>query len=262
MPTEQGDAAYLRRTRGQEPNGEVTVEDFDRGVVETLGATIHPVPGARVQRAYYWVLPDVKPPPGMPGVPVIFAPAEDNNERFKIPYVKITPTGITPAMQRWHPGTLQYRAPAPNARELTINGRTGFDRMAQRQQAHPFDFEYSILLVAKRRSLPVAGGPNTRGLPSQPVVEGGSSNALLRAVLGPYSAYCGVNVQDSAGDWRTYTAFQSGLTPADEVNEVGDRVVGYSMTLRVEGELDVDPEEIHATATASPRPLTLRLVRR
>ena len=53
MPTEEGDAAYLRRTHGQEDNGTVTIEDFDRGVVETLGATVHPVPGGRpTQRAY------------------------------------------------------------------------------------------------------------------------------------------------------------------------------------------------------------------
>lgn len=262
MPTDEGDASYLRRVHGLEANGLVTIEDFDRGIVETLGATVHVVPGMRNPRAYYWVLPNVKPPPGMPGLPVIFAPAEDTFERFKIPYVKITPSGLTPAMQRWHPGALQYRAPAKGAREVTVNGQTGFDRMEQRAQAHPFDLEYSILLAAKRRSLPNAAASGPRALPPQPIVEGGSANALLHAILGPYSAYCGVNVQDSAGDWRTYSAFQSGLNPADEVNEVGDRVIGYTMTLRVEGELDVDPEEVHPTVTASPRPLTVRLARR
>jgi hypothetical protein len=260
MPTREGDASILARSNGQALNGEVFLDDFDRGVIETLGAkALSYTPEGRPNRqrekfAYFWELDTVKPPPGMPGVPIIFGPSEDVFERTKIPYILIVPGGAVPAMQRWHPAMVQYRAPAPTAREVQVGNQHGFDRYQQRQQAHPFDITYTLKLITKRRSSPRAQG-NGAGAPAVPVVEGGSANALLREVLRVYPAYCGVNVLDTAGDYRTYSAFMEGISPADEVTEVGDRVVGFALTLRVEGELDLDPE---TEAPAVTRRLTMR----
>jgi len=241
MPSAPRDALYLARSNGQAPNGEVTLDDFDRGVAETLGAKVLPYPGPRGSEllSFFWQLRSVRPPPRLPGIPVIFAPAEDL-DRFKIPYVLITPSAPQAALQRWHPGTIEYRAPAPSAQPRTVNGVAGFDRYVEKRQAHPFDLQYTLSLVTKRSTMPQAA-PRGRDHPPVPTFEGGSSNMLLTEVLRVYPAQCGVNVLDSVGDYRTYSASMTGMTKTDRTNEVGDRVLGYDLTLLVYGELDLDP---------------------
>ena len=246
MPTSAGDAAKLARSNGQAPNGEVTIEDFDRGVVETLGAVIREFPrleGRAVRslpdEAYFLIIDTVRPPPGLPGVPVYFGDGEDVAERTLVPYVLVKPAGLTPAMHRFHPTTAEYRAPAPTARMVGASGRLGADRFVEKQQAHPFDISYTIDVIAKRRTTARSRERGASPLPE--TVEGGSGNSLLQWVLQVYPAYCGVNVLDTAGDYRVYSAFMEGVTRLDQATEVGDRVVGFSLTLRVEGELDLDP---------------------
>lgn len=249
--SQASDEALRRRIAGLARTGVVLIDDFDRGVQETLGATVGSfTPSNRTsdKRGYFWRVAGVKPPPGMPGVPVIFVTGEDNYERFKIPFVKVALTGLNPAMGRYHPGSLAYRVPAVGAAPIVVSGARGFDRYEEGTQADPYDLTYTITLIAKRR-----GQQDKRNnIPAS--VEGGSSNALLTAVLRVYPPYCGVNVVDSLSDVRTYTAFQEGVSPTDEVTEVGDREVGYSISLRIEGELDMnDPRNVTAA-----RRLTLR----
>lgn len=248
--SQASDEALRRRIAGLARTGTVVIDDFDRGVQETLGAKIGGfTPSNRTsdRRGYFWSLPTVKPPPGMPGIPVIFVVGEDNYERFKIPFVKVALTGLNPAMGRYHPGSVAYRVPAAGAAPVVVSGARGFDRYEEGTQADPYDLTYTITVIAKRR-----GQPDARS--KVPVVEGGSSNALLTAVLRVYAPYCGVNVLDSLSDVRTYTAFQEGVSPVDEVTEVGDRQVGFSISLRIEGELDMnDPRNVTAA-----RRLTLR----
>lgn len=251
MPTDAHDAQVLRRSNGQEDNGIVTIEDFDRGVIETLGAQPFLYEGTRTSQkySYFWPLRTVKAPPGMPGVPILFDSGEDVYEKFKIPYVKVKPAGLTPAMHRYHPMTVQFRAPARTATPMVAGGAQGFNRYVERQQAHPFDLSYVLSLITTRRSMPRPKAAGA-GAPQVGVVEGGSSNMLLTEILRVYPAYCGVNVRDSVGDYRVYTAFMEGVTPIDQVTEVGDREIGYSISLRIEGELDLDPDTVFPAARA------------
>lgn len=250
--TTQYDAGYLRRSNGRERNGVVHLEDFDRGLVETLGAKPFLVPGSVDDYSYYWPLDTVKPPPGMPGVPILFGDGEDVFEKYKVPYVLVSPAAPQAAMHRWHPTTTEYRAPAPTAREVVVGGVRGFDRYEEKQQAHPFDFTYVLRAMTTRRARPRPGAG--LGFPAVPAVEGGSSNALLEAILRVYPSYCGVNVRDSAGDIRTYSAFMESIEKANEATAVGDRILGYAVTVRVEGEWDL----IETTVHPAVRRLTIR----
>ena len=256
MPSPERDALFLARSNGQAPNGEVYLDDFDRGVIETLGATVEEYDGPRGSklRAHFWKLPSVQSPPGYPGVPVILGPAEDYH-RYKIPYILVVPSNPQAALQRWHPGMIEYRAPAPGARPLTVAGRTGFDRYVEKQQAHPFDLPYTLSIITKRATMPQA---SSRGPDHGPVgrVEGGSSNQLLTEVLRVYPAQFGMNVLDSAQDYRTYSGSMTGISRTDRTNEPGDRVMGYDVSIVIYGELDLDPV---TERPAVSRPLTRRL---
>ena len=67
-------AALRSRMEGRARTGTVTLRDFDKGVVETLGAKV-------TKSNYYVEVPGVLPPPGYPAVPVFFGYPEDIYEK-------------------------------------------------------------------------------------------------------------------------------------------------------------------------------------
>ncbi len=248
------DDQIRERSEGRARTGFVDLRAFDEGVVETLGATID-----LEQQNYFLKLDPVEtvgfdpivgspfhkgavaPRPGLPGIPITFSYPEEVFENYSIPVLWVERVGFDPAMQRWHPGMLQYRTsgrgalPSRYAPESTSIDRSGFDRVEQIDQAVPFDISYSLNVVTRNRG---AGG-NSQG-----------GNRLLRHVLGIYPPYCAVWLKDSIGDVRSYEAFMEGVSPLDDVAEVADRVIGFSVSLRIEGELDLTDPVIRNTVTA------------
>lgn len=220
------------RELGRARVGEVNLRDFDQGVVETLGATI-------TGDNYFLSISGVSPPPGSPGVPVTFANPEDIFEKWKIPVLVIARDDISPAMSRWHPGLGEYSAPARGANPVSITTPAGtfarFDRYEEQMQAVPFDIMYTLSIQARYRS----------SLQNM-------SNAILKYVLKVYTPYCRVLVKDSLGDVRSYDAFMEGISSLDEVREVTERQMGFAVTLRVEGELNLPDPEVKRAVTRPP----------
>jgi len=225
--TTTGDAALRAKRAGGERTGIVTLRDFDRGVVETLRAVV-------IGDNYFVQIPGVAPAPGQPGVPITFAYPEDAYERWKLPAIVVSRDDIAPAMQRWHPGAMQYNAPAYGAREVTIGGQTGFTGMETMAQAIPLDISYTITLMTTGR-----GAPGSRA----------GAGAMLDYVFRIYPPYCAVYVKDSLGDQRTYSAYTDSLGMLDDVADISDRTIAFAVTLRVEAECDLTDPEIHSTAT-------------
>jgi len=61
-----------------------------------------------------------------------------------------------------------------------------------------------------------------------------------------------VLVTDSIGDVRSYEANLSGVGPLDEASEVGERLIGFSLTLFVSGELDLQTPSYSEAVTREP----------
>jgi hypothetical protein len=248
------DAATLAlrdRIEGRARTGTVDLRSFDQGIVTTLGATLETVQwtNGEESRNYFLNVPLTKGRvgrPGLPGVPVIFAFPESVLEKFDYPLISIRRDDIAPTMSRWHPGTLQYRAPAVTAQEAVVDPNpgnpdavdvVGWDKVEQLQQAAPYDITYTISILARNR-----GG---MGQTNQ-------ANAILKYVLRVFQPYSYLYLNDSIGDGRTYDCFQESVSHLDDVPEVADRVIGFAVTIRIEGELDLlDPEE-HNTVTSLP----------
>jgi len=245
--------ALRERTEGRARTGFVNLRSFDEGVVETLGAVID-----EDTQNYFLNLPVVEtvgfdppesspfyrgtvdPRPGLPGIPITFADPEDVFEKYSIPVILIRREGIDPAMQRWHPGSLQYRTPGRGALQAAVQQspssevKYGYDRAEQVDQAAPFDLSYSINIVARNR-----GAPGIRN----------QANRILDHVLRIYQPYCEIRLKDSIGDARTYEAFMDGVSHLDEVADVTDRMIGFSVSLRIEGELDLSDPVVRRTVT-------------
>lgn len=213
--------ALLARTFGKARTGIVTVRDFDRGVVETLGAKV-------IGEQYFITeLPEVDAPPGMPGIPVVFAHPEEVFRTQRIPLIEVRRDDINPAIQRWHPGMTTYRVPSYGAKQmpsrLANDTRVGWERYEQAQQSAPFDILYTISIQARQRQFMAA------------------ANTILAYVLQIYQPYSAVFVTDSEGDTRSYEAFLDAIAPLDNVPEVAERMIGFALSLRVEAELDINP---------------------
>lgn len=220
------------RVEGRSRPGIVTIRDFDRGVVETLGAK--PIG----DHYYITDLAEYDPPPNLPGIPVVFAHPEEVFRTQRIPLIEVRRDDINPAISRWHPGWTVYNVPAYGARPVTspIPGdtRKDWNRRETYQQTAPFDILYTISIQARQRQYMAA------------------ANHILRYVLGIYQPYSAVYVTDSEGDRRSYEAFLDSIAPADNVPEVGERMIGFALSLRVEAELDINLPTTHSTVTKLP----------
>ncbi len=240
------------RSEGRARTGFVDLFSFDQGVVETLGAKLDenhqnyfltlapittvgfdPPPTSPFYRGC------VAPRPGLPGIPVTFFNPQDIYEKYSLPMVLVRREGEFPALERWHPGLLQYRVPGRGALPVeyidtsTSPSIDGFDRVEQVTQAIPYDISYSIVVADRKRGF---GGS-------------GYANRLLSHVRRIFQPYCLVKVIDSVGDYRTYDAFQEGLSEIDEIPDINDRVIGFSVSLRIAGELDDNDPVVQKTVT-------------
>lgn len=233
MADNVGTAALRARVEGSAQTGIVTVRDFDQGVVETLGAVI-------IHDAYFITeLAGLDPPPGEPGVRVVFSHPEEVLQTHRMPVIEVRRDDISPAVQRWHPGMETYRAPAAGALSTTSpfsgDARRGWTRTEVAQQAAPFDILYTINIQARQRQHMAA------------------ANKILAYVLGIYQPYSSVLIYDSIGDRRSYEAFLEAVAPLDNVPGVGDRTIGFALSLRVEAELDINPPTKHGTVSSAAR---------
>lgn len=230
MSDDVATAALRARTEGSARTGYVTVRDFDQGVVETLGAVV-------VDGAYFILgLSNLDPPPGMPGVPVVFSHPEEVLQTHRVPVIEVRRDDINPAMQRWHPGMGTYRTPTRGALPVPSfvpgDASQGFNRYEESQQSTPFDILYTINIQARQRQFMAA------------------ANRILAYVLRIYQPYSAVYITDSVGDRRSYEAFLEAVAPLDNVPEVGERMIGFALSLRVEAELDINEPTSHTAVTS------------
>lgn len=226
------------RRDGVADPGRVYLRNVDEGVLLTLGG--EPGKGPSGLSENYWVSVEGQDAaPGAPGVQLLFGYPEDAAEKLRLPAIIVTRTDIAAAKQRWHStGAEQARYPAQGAALLTVQTPkgpvSGYDKVRILPQAEPFDIQYTITCLSRLRG--------TRASKH-------SVNALLFHIMKKFPPYGVVWLKDSLGDWRSYDAFTDSFGPEDNVGGVTDRSLGYTMSLRVEAELDLSDPALARVAT-------------
>lgn len=219
--------------------GEVFIRNFDQGVVETLGGTVQivPVNTSLGKREGYWVdIPGVEPMT----VPIIFGNPEQIYERKIYPSFCVVREPPEPALMRWHSlGQLEYVAGVSGTEysmtKPTNSGRghdtiSGYEQLETKPQAWPFDIVYDISCYARYEH---------EAIP------------MLKRILRVFQPYSKIRVIDSLGQERWYTVFmESGVQDIGEIVDVSDRLKAYTVTIRVEGELDLNDPTISDTVTS------------
>ena len=222
--------------------GDVWIKDFDRGVITSLGARIN-----NTGDMYVIDIPGVLPPPptdgiDFDGIPVYFAFPDEVIDPKVLPSFVVRRDDFSQAMSRWHPGNQQYRIPSPNSMPVTVSNpitgnliATGADAYESKGQAVPYDLLYTIQIRARYRN-------NLKG----------ASMEMLRWTMRRFQPYTTVYIKDSLGDLRSYTAFMESSTALDTKPDVAGRENNFNISLRIEGELDLNDPSVNKALTSPP----------
>lgn len=193
--------------------GSVFVRDFDEGVVKTIGAEIVHVNLDGSEVPFYAVrIGGVDGPHEFGGfVPVMMSHPEDVYAETFLPYILVMRSSMSRAFQRWMYGGYEY---------MIDTGRleTGARIVEIKDWSMPYDITYDISVKARLRS---------------------EADRIMKHVGGIFlTGQSQVWVTDSLGVERGYDCIGESIDPLDEVNDVTNRSVGYTISIRVMGELD------------------------
>jgi hypothetical protein len=212
--------------------GTVFIEDFDTGLVTTFGSVLKTITLDNEEVQDYAVqIPGVTGPDEYDGlIPVIFQEPEDVYQTGYIPHIAISRSAITPAMQRWHPVGKAYQVPSKVAQSVTAqDGSQGPSLNELKGYALPFDITYDIHMRARLRL---------------------QANRMLKYLGRFIWAYGSIFFTDNEGDERGYVAYLESIDNLDELVEFSDRTLGFTMSVRVEAELDFSDPLVVPTARA------------
>lgn len=206
--------------------GSVRKIDFDQGIVEGLGAILD-----EVKNKYYLPLVDsqgrgifVRPegsdaPVEITKALVDFKQSEPTRDRFVVPAVLIQCDDMSPAPTRLFSPTEAYRIPAEGAVPVGVNGMLGWSSYEYKEQEWPYDFTYTVECWSRYRTV---------------------AQILLQMVMSKFPPQTSLRVVDTLGVERIYPAYMEATSDLTEIQSMIDRLCGYSMTLRVEGELTLN----------------------
>lgn len=224
-------------------SGTVFIEEFDRGMVETLGAvqvTVQVEGGSRQQ--YVCDVESVTGPPEFEGkVPVYFVVGNVPFVAKLLPALVVRRTELETAFanggQSWG---IQYKRAAPGAGTVTIalpdattiSGPTHKELL---ERSIPHNIRYEIQARAR--------GPSAQR----------DANRMLRFLMRAYPPPGSeVIVKDSVGDSRGYDVIHESKAQNTEVLDLTARDVGWTLTLVVHGELDISEPYTERTVTSLP----------
>ena len=188
--------------------GSVDFRDFDEGVFSTLGA-INEVEINSIKYRYFEVSGvgcDNK-------VKMVFSNPESKLVEQLLPFVVIR-REVELNLQRLHPGHIEYMEGLGN---LVNQNPDVYEEYEIREQAIPFDFNYELEINAELKS------------EAQKILE----HFLKKIVLGY------INVTDSDGDTRGYDCVDISVSTNDELNDIHNRSLGYTLSFRVMGEVNL-----------------------
>lgn len=199
--------------------GDLDLQDWDEAIAAGFGALIDNQKGE-------WYLPlniEIRDLSGIhkpiDRALVVFKRPEPTNVDFELPEIVITRDNAVPAANRRLSPVVQYRLPAPGATRVSAGGQLGWNEYETKNKARPYDFTYTIECWCRYR--PIA-------------------QMLVQIVMASYPDLATVVITDSIGNKGTYAVYQQGLADITQVASMVDRIAGYALTIKVEGELTSD----------------------
>lgn len=169
---------------------------------------------------------------------VVFKRPEPTQITAALPMISIIRDQATPAEERLLSPVVSYRVPCEGAKPISAGGCLGWDSYEQKDKEQPYDFFYTIECWARFRTV---------------------AQILLQMMMRRFPMRGEtVVVSDGIGNERVYAVYQQSVTDLTDVSSLVERVPGYSLAVRVEGELTLDREPVcipSFTGTQTDQPL-------
>lgn len=226
--------------------GDVFLRNFDEGVI------VHSLKSYIYDGQYFTHVDSIDPPPfpedyrtielrgkPMPDIPVYFISSDTRLVDYVVPSFIVRRDDPQEATERWFSLYHKYRAPAPGAKKVTLNymGQEieGYDKYETQIASFPFDMTYQIsCLTSGRRA------------------ESDAQIMLLKMMKTFRPKICQVKVVDSFGNNRYYNAETNAPMSLKESLDIVDRQSGFTITLKIDGELDLTERVISKAVTEIP----------
>jgi len=203
--------------------GKVFIENFDLGIVETLGGVLNDDPNADVTLSRFVLVLDKELPEAGNKVPVIMGIPEQAVTEYKLPVIFVRRDGLEFDAMRYSQGLIAFINPAPQEQLITVNGKTGYKRYRMRQRAEAYNFFYTIEIYARYKQ---------------------EANIILQKLLSRVLPYQECLVRDTKEDIRPYTMITEGYAVIDDLVDTTFKVHGYSLSIRIIGELNLQADEV------------------
>lgn len=198
--------------------GNVWIRDYDLGVVLQLGAILDPV-----KKQYSVHFTSGLSPNTDANVPVILNNPEQVYEKKTYPSLLIKREPFGQDRKRWGSyGQFDYVSGVPGT-EQTVNGQTVYHKVEIKPQAWPYTLNYTVTCFARYEY---------------------EAQTMMRQLLRSFQPLGQINVTDSLGENRGYVFYNdSEVQDIGEFINVAERVHAYSISIRIEAEIDlVDPQ--------------------
>jgi hypothetical protein len=216
--------------------GTLDMRDFDLGCMLTIGASVvyYTIPSEGTRAVYVLDIPLINSEIERFGnkVPVFFDNPSDPYQDYIIPSVVFRKSSFNDAFSRAsYTGTVG-RAPAPGARQVIVNGVTGYTAYETQLRGDPFDIIYDMTVYARRQQeLTIMVGK------------------MLRTFRAPWFSFL---VKDSIGDTRAYDAGDISYSPNSELADIADRTMTWTISFTVRAEIDTY-DDVCSPSMVDPR---------
>lgn len=204
--------------------GTVGLRAFDLGVLNLLGPELIAVTvDGRTRQEYAVAVTGVDSGLAAYGgrVPVQWSNPEDVYQPRIVPCYRVTRNDMIPAFERQPWYEVVGRKPADDAQRVVLpDGTVGYTRYETQWRATPFDLNYEVTVIGRRRE--------------------DAGKMLLWALRRMKPPWWPVAVVDSLGDTRQYDAGDLGVSDVSEIADIADRVIGNVLAFTVRAEVDLD----------------------
>ena len=174
---------------------------------------VHTLGAQQESDNYYLRLPSIIDP-----ITVLMAAPEDVFENYILPSVVLRRDTIELDLQRFSGYIIGWHQQISNTRAI------------EKHAAWPFNITYDIQVFARYKT---------------------EALHIFHYIMGRIVPFHYIRVVDSQGNECTYDAIVEGFSVLDEIADVADRIAGFSMSLRVIGEIDLTAEFEQATIDSS-----------
>lgn len=214
-------------TQFGEYTGHVDLIDWDKAVLLKTGALYD-----EAQNEWYLPLGFEVEDPALGAVIVeralvVYKRPEPTQVQHEVPQIALLRVDVDPDEKRLFSPTTQYRLPCPGSCPVSVNGMIGYTAYETKEQERPYNFTYAIECWARYT-----------------VVANFLLMKMMRAfpIRGEIELLATEEANRNVENTRTYVFFQEGIADLTEVNSMVERIPGYSLTIRIEGELTLDRE--------------------